>query len=374
MKNESQEIMFEIPGSGLDAVALQSASFLTKCSSTFPATRYFGSKKKLLPWLSKIFQAESFSSALDPFGGTGVVSNLLAQQGKSVFYRDFFKWSTTCASVLLEQQAKLLSDSDLSEFLDEVRPIKGFIANEFKDAYYSDHENKWLDGACIALNRLSNVEIRDQLWYLLIQASLRKRPFNMFHRQNLHLRQSKLAMPTFGNHSTWNRSFQSHMRELHTECYAFKTSNPKYAKVLPAGDVLAAAPQTDLVYLDPPYMSPDRYSESYLDRYHFIEGMLDYGNWPNRVLRDRRKISIDACEEAQQWSDKEFLTDLMLGTVAAYSNSIVMLSYAENSIPSKKLIHEYFKDIFSTVTLYRRERTIAMSARPLTELVFVGRP
>ena len=375
MKNDSFEnkainaIEAALTGYSTNVIAPRSVD-----SVGFPATRYYGSKKKLASWLSKIFRAETFMSALDPFGGTGIVSFLLASQGKNVFYRDFFKWSTTCAAVLLEPQKPLLSSTELSCFLKNVRPKRGFISTAFENAYYLDSENKWLDGACDQIGQIANLSTRNQLWYLVIQASLRKRPFNLFHRQNLHLRQSRLSIPTFGNHSTWARSFESHIFELHAELVTYKQHSIGTVSVLPSGDVLSNAPPVDLVYLDPPYLAVDRYSESYLDRYHFLEGMVDYENWPNRIVRNKKKVSIDSCSDAHSWSSKEQLTDLLLGTVSAYSDSIVVLSYAEGSIPPRQIISEFFKDTFASVSVYQRQRAIAMSSKPLTELVFVGRP
>lgn len=43
---------------------------------TFPATRYYGSKRKLLDWIYSGVSGLSFETVLDAFGGTGSVSLL----------------------------------------------------------------------------------------------------------------------------------------------------------------------------------------------------------------------------------------------------------------------------------------------------------
>ena len=340
----------------------------------FPATRFFGSKRKLLQWLHDILSKESFTTAFEPFGGTGSVSYLLGSMGKTVWYRDIFEWLSICAKVLLEQQRVVLSQKMLTEFVASVRPHKGFIRERFDGAYFVRKENEWLDGACHSIARMTDQPQRDQLSYLLFQASLRKRPFNLFHRQNLTIRTSKKAARTFGNHATWEKSFPTHMAELLQELSQYKIRHQSLATVLPAADVFSPAPHADLVYLDPPYLAIDRSTESYLERYHFLEGMTDVESWPKRFHETGAKLSLNDRSEIGLWANREVFPDLLLGAIAGFSDSIVVLSYPANSMPSKKLIEGFFRDTFHSVSIYQRLRSIAMSPTPMTELVYVGRP
>jgi hypothetical protein len=43
----------------------------------FPTTRYQGSKRKILPWISDCIKDIEFDTVLDAFGGSGMVSYLL---------------------------------------------------------------------------------------------------------------------------------------------------------------------------------------------------------------------------------------------------------------------------------------------------------
>jgi len=340
----------------------------------FPATRFFGSKRNLLRWLHDILSKESFATAFEPFGGTGSVSYLLGSMGKKVWYRDIFEWLSICARVLLEKRRLVLSQAMLTEFIASVRPRKGFIRNRFDGAYFVRDENEWLDGVCHSIARMTDPSQRDQIRYLLFQASLRKRPFNLFHRQNLALRTRTNTTRTFGNHATWDKSFPAHMSELLQELNQYKARHRSLATVLPAADAFSPAPRADLVYLDPPYLAIDRRTESYLERYHFLEGMIDVDSWPSRLHEMGAKLSLNDRSEINLWSSREIFPDLLFGAIAGFSDSIVVLSYPANSEPSRKLIETFFRDTFHSVSIYQRSRSIAMSPTRMTELVYVGRP
>src|ERR1700726_3812663 len=53
-----------------------------------PSTRYYGSKRRLLPWIYKSVRELQFESALDIFGGSASVSLLFLLMRKSVTYHD----------------------------------------------------------------------------------------------------------------------------------------------------------------------------------------------------------------------------------------------------------------------------------------------
>ena len=274
----------------------------------------------------------------------------------------------------MEPQEPPTSTNDLLNFLGSVTPSEGFIQASFDGAYFTKDENAWLDGVCSLITTDTKPPRRDWLYYLLFQACLRKRPFNLFHRQNLSLRLSRKKGAKFGNQTTWDRSFSSHMVELLEELTAYKLNYPSLATVLPSDDIFAAAPKVDLVYLDPPYIAPGRYTESYLERYHFLEGLTDPASWSDRFSIKDSKLSFRSAEEARLWADRNTFPDMLLGAISAYSESIVVLSYPANSFPSEVLIESFFKSIFSSVSVYKRMRSVAMSANPITEIVFVGRP
>src|SRR5262245_18827004 len=85
--------------------------------SSPPSTRYQGSKLKLLPWIWNNIGSLEFHSALDAFGGTGSVSYLLKQKGKSVTYNDCLKFNHIIGNAIIENQNTILSDEDIDSLV-----------------------------------------------------------------------------------------------------------------------------------------------------------------------------------------------------------------------------------------------------------------
>jgi adenine-specific DNA-methyltransferase len=62
-----------------------------------PSTRYYGSKRRLLPWIYEIIGGLKFNTALDIFGGSASVSLLLRLMRKSVTYHDGLRFNEDVA-------------------------------------------------------------------------------------------------------------------------------------------------------------------------------------------------------------------------------------------------------------------------------------
>ena len=77
-----------------------------------PKTRYQGSKSKLIKEISLIIKKTlpQASSILDVFGGTGMVSLFLQQQGYSVIYNDIMKYNAWIANALLNPVRVTMDD------------------------------------------------------------------------------------------------------------------------------------------------------------------------------------------------------------------------------------------------------------------------
>src|SRR5438045_6596054 len=98
--------------------------------SKVPSTRYYGSKRRFLPWLSKIFKSLDFNTVLDGFGGTASVSILLSSMDKKVTYNDAYLFNTICAkAIFLKNKGKYISKSQ--QYLSFINPKKGFISETF---------------------------------------------------------------------------------------------------------------------------------------------------------------------------------------------------------------------------------------------------
>lgn len=319
----------------------------------YPTTRYSGSKRRLLPNLYLVFKELEFRSAIDLFGGTGSVSYLLKKMNKQVLFNDSLKAPFWSAVGLIENSEVVLSEEDCSFLIysasnnETISP--GFIEKNFAGIYFTDEENKWLDRMMIAIDHLC-VKYdkrtarfkRGLALHALFQSALRKRPFNMFHRANLQIRLADVPR-SFGNRTTWETPFESHFKQFVNEVNTLVFDN-KHQNLAFCEDARTWSPPFDpeLVYIDPPYISdiPQWSSVDYLPKYHFLEGLARWSEWPlivdysssRRIIRDGYKPWVP-----QEQEKKEAILDSIKSLVERYRNSTIALSYKEPGIPS---IHE----------------------------------
>ena len=179
---------------------------------SFPTTRYQGSKRKILNWLHENLKDLEFETVLDGFGGTSSCSYLFKKMGKTTTYNDNLKFNYFIGKAIIENQDVKLTEDDIKFVLNFRKSSNGFIDKFFKDCYYTEAENQWLDSIIKRIEKLTGypeneLEYKKALcYYALFQASLRKRPFNLFHRKNLYIRTNDVKR-NFGNKTTWEKSF-----------------------------------------------------------------------------------------------------------------------------------------------------------------------
>ena len=123
-----------------------------------PSTRYQGSKYKLVDWINYNTRHLNFKTVLDAFGGTGCVSYMFKKQGKQVFYNDILKFNSYIATALIKNSTEILEEKDINFILTKHLSIKypTFIQDNFKDIYFTQDENKWLDVVITNIFKISN--------------------------------------------------------------------------------------------------------------------------------------------------------------------------------------------------------------------------
>lgn len=362
---------------------------------TYPATRYFGSKRRLLPKLYEVFEDLEFESALDLFGGTGIVSYLFKRMQKQVTFNDNLWSNYWSATALIENSSTLLTDSDVAFLIqsaktrDESEP--GFIEKTFHNLYFTQEENRWLDNFIISIEELSTKYSGATKRYkkaialhALFQSALRKRPFNMFHRANLSLRMSNVTR-TFGNLTTWNTSFPNHFQGLVAETNALVFDNGHTNRIF-CEDARGWHPSSrpDLVYIDPPYVP--RYgswsSIDYLPKYHFLEGLARYDEWADIIQTDTQIRGINDgyvpwVPRKDRNIDGEPLASLSL-ILERFKDSTLVFSYREPGNPTIEELVKLMKQWKSKVQVYRWPYKYALSKRTQSdeqhsfEVILVG--
>ena len=342
----------------------------------FPTTRFYGSKRKLLPWIYENIRTLKFNTVLDGFGGTGSVSLLFKAMNKDVTYHDAFSFSNHVAHTVLGDKVSILKEA-FEEFVHDSKPRDGLISKTFKGLYYKDDENRWLDGFVTKLFSSDLTSRETSLYmYALYQACLKKRPFNIFHRANLNLRLNKKVERRFGNSTTWERPFTELMLQAYKELMSSLWKGRGNVKILKPTCVSRIRNGYDLVYLDPPYISQiqENNRDDYWRRYHFLEGLSIYHEWDKLIDRKTSLKSMPTPRQFLVWSRKHTFREKLFDLIRKHRQSIVVLSYVSDSFPDENDIAVHFKSLFFDVSIHSLEHTHALSKQKKKELLFIGRP
>ncbi|MDY7079919.1 MAG: DNA adenine methylase [Chloroflexota bacterium] len=350
----------------------QLALDLPKIETEFiPSTRYQGSKAKLVQWMWEHIQGLSFDTVLDAFGGTGVVGYWLKQKGKQVTYNDVLRFNYLVGLALIENNATHLADDDVEGLLihQPGQEYRTFIADTFRDVYYTDEENRWLDLVVQNVAELADPYKRALAYYALFQACLVKRPFNLFHRKNLYLRFADVER-SFGNKTTWDTPFEVHFRAFVDEANALVVDNSRANRTLNE-DTCDIEGDYDLVYIDPPYISQRGIGVDYHHFYHFLEGLARYEEWP--ALVDYRSKHRRLKSVYNPWVDQAAIHDAFIRVLDQFHDSTLVISYRADGVPSIADLEDMVRQVKRHVRTYTLDGyQYVLSTRQTAEVLIIG--
>ncbi len=338
---------------------------------SFPTTRYQGSKLKLVDWIWNNIRGIEFESALDAFGGTGSVGYMFKTKGKRVTYNDRLKFNYYIGLALIENDNVTLSNDDI-DFLLQPRPdiqYPTFIRDTFHDIYFTDAENEWLDIVVTNIKQLSDKYKQALAYFALFQACIIKRPYNLFHRKNLYMRQRNVKR-SFGNKTTWDTPFEVWFRKFAYEASMGVFANEHQNTALNC-DVLSVPGEYDLVYFDPPYISEKGVGVDYLAFYHFLEGLVDYESWGDKI--DYRTKHRKFKHTKSIWTNRDLIYTAFDRVFSKYKDSVLVVSYRVPGIPSAdELIQLLAKHKSSVISIDSKDYKYALSKRGVNELLLVA--
>ncbi len=307
---------------------------------SFPSTRYQGSKRKIVPWLWDHLRNLDFSSALDVFGGTGTVSYLFKKMGKAVTYNDVLRFNHQIGLAIIENDHVTLDRHDI-ELVQRplVKSVGHFVKDTFDGIYFTNKENEWIDNT-IARIRILNDAPRTRtykqalLYYALFQSCLIKRPFNLFHRDNLYLRLAKVKR-RFGNKTSWEVPFDDRFTGFCEEANRLVLKGIRPCEAIRYDALEIPNARYDLVYIDPPYLTKRGSNESsdYLSCYHFLEGLCDYDAWGARIDYESPNLRFQKTGK-DPWVSRDENMDAFDVLFEKFRKSIIVVSYKKFGIPS----------------------------------------
>ena len=128
-----------------------------------PPTRYQGSKRRFMDWIGARLDRLEFDTALDAFGGSGVVAHWLKGRGKEVVYNDLLSFNYQIGLALIENDEVTLDEGDLARIVtpDPDRQYDDFIQRTFGGIYDTDAENHWVD---VVVQNIRRIPCRATAW------------------------------------------------------------------------------------------------------------------------------------------------------------------------------------------------------------------
>lgn len=296
----------------------------------YPPTRFMGSKRKLLGEIWNVASRFEFDSVVDLFSGSGIVGYMFKSHGKTVISNDYMAMSATFTKAMVENNTVTLPIAEAEKLLIKQGEVDHFVSDTFKDLYYTDEENELID-----ILRTNIAAIDDQYkkaiaMTALIRACTKKRPRGIFtytgHRYDDGRKDLQKSL---------SQQFLEAVEAVNNAVF----DNHKTNKSVNGDAMALEVEKPDLVYIDPPYYSPLSDNE-YVRRYHFIEGLAR--DWKGVEIQEHTKTKKFKSYPTP-FSTKNGAYDAFDKLFSKFSDSILIVSYSSNSLPTQEDMVELMK-------------------------------
>jgi adenine-specific DNA methylase len=347
-------------------------SLFPSLTAEFPSTRYQGSKAKLADWIWEQIADLSFATCLDAFGGTGAVAYRLKKAGKQVTYNDLLRFNYYIGQALIENSGTYLSPEEvdwvLSRNANSYYPA--FVQDTFPNIYFTDNENAWIDQALTNIRCFSDRYKFALAFFALCQACIIKRPYNLFHRKNLYVRFAEVER-SFGNKTTWDRSFDEWFRTFIDEANQAIFDNGVVNRALNV-DAFEVTGDYDLVYIDTPYISKQGVGVDYRDFYHFLEGLTMYDDWGDYIDLQSKHRRLKP--QRAEWTDRQKIYSAFDRLFRKFADSHLVISYRSDGIPSENELIALLKKYKSNVWVehYGQYKYVLSTNSESKEILLIG--
>jgi len=358
-----------------EPISLQNDSFPTETIQdemieriqSFPRIRYMGSKYKIVPYLTKIFLELPGQKVLDAFIGSGIVSYALKVAGKSVHSNDYMNFPVEIAKATVVNSNITLSQSEISQLLEEQPNRDQFILNTFHGLYFDDEDHAFLDNTWANLRNLDNPYKQALVKSALCLAAIKKQPRGVFtitdSRYNDGRKDLRLSMK-----EQFLNALEGYQSIIFDNGQVHSATNQ---------DIFDCDTEFDVVYMDPPYM-PKKDDNDYIKRYHFLEGLSVY--WENqRIMEQTKTKKLE--KRPTRFGRRPTIHNTFDDLFRKFADSTIVLSYSSNGIPSledmTKLLRKY-KTSVELIKIPHRysfgtHENVAEGSNLVDEYIFIGR-
>ncbi len=333
----------------------------------FPPTRYMGSKNKILPYIRDITREFDFSSAIDLFSGSGIVSYMLKSEGKSVISNDYMALGSTFSKALIENNSEILPLKLAKKLLCKNEKNDKFVQSNFKDLYFADEENILIDNIRANIRRLRNPYKKALALSALCRACTKKRPRGIFTYTGNRYDDGRKDLKT---------SIEDHFINA-VDIFNNAVFDNKKINLSIRKDAMDLTSSGNFVYMDPPYYSLCSDNE-YIRRYHFTEGICC--NWEGVEMQWHTKTKKFK-NYPTPFSNKENAKDAFDKLFDKYKKSIILVSYSSNCLPTLdemvEMLAKYKKDVKVLSIDYRysfanQKENMSTNKNMVKEYLFLG--
>ena len=150
---------------------------------------------------------------------------------------------------------------------------------------------------------------------------------------------------SFGNKTTWDRSFDDHFRQYVVEFNEGVFSNGRDNRAFNRDVLDGGLEGADLVYLDPPYYDRTKQNgaTNYQFYYYFLEGYLQYSDRSDMI--DNSVESKRLICDPSPWTDQDRIYDAFEELFDQFSENKLAVSYNTAGLPTpaelKKMLGEH---------------------------------
>jgi adenine-specific DNA-methyltransferase len=344
------------------------ATDLPPQAALYPELRYMGSKKRLLPWIHRVFGTLDFETALDPFSGTGCVAYLMKSMGRRVIASDFLNFSSLIARATVENNGHHLAGRALKRLFGPTPHVHNFIEKTFSGVFYTKPDLRFLDRISGNIRQLQDPYEQALAFAALFRSCLKRQPRGVFTVSG------NLDRYDDGRRDL-RLSLEEHFLEQ-VDVFNATVFNNGYRNVALRSDIFDLPPRRiDLVYLDPPYV-PRADDNCYIKRYHFLEGLSCY--WDGLPVDNSTKVRKIA-KRYTPFSYRRMAAEAFNRMFARFAGSTIVLSYSSNGYPDltelevMMLRHKKSVRVFERPHRYHFGTHEGVNRASVTEYLLVGR-
>ncbi len=291
--------------------------------SLYPPTRFMGSKRKLLGEIWNVASRFEFDTAVDLFSGSGIVGYMFKSHGKTVISNDYMAMSATFTKAMIENNTVILPMEEAEKLLIQQGETDHFVSDTFKDLYYTDEENELIDTLRTNIAAINDQYKKAIAMTALIRACTKKRPRGIFTYTGHRYDDGRKDLQ-----KTLSQQFLEAVEAVNNAVF----DNHKENKSVNGDAMALTGVKPDLVYIDPPYYSPLSDNE-YVRRYHFIEGLAR--DWKGVEIQEHTKTKKFKSYPTP-FSTKDGAYNAFDKLFSKFSDSILIVSYSSNSLPTQE--------------------------------------